>query len=240
MIPQIQSTRNYNEFKFANFNRDVVDVTVKKLKNEYEKEDNFRYFPIIVDVDMKIIDGQHRFVACRDLGLPIYYIKKNKSVEPTDVRTVNKAGKKHTVQDIFEMECKIQNPEALKIKQLGEELEGKFQLSALLSLVFDTSSGGQVRDKLESGNYCVNNYENSKRLGLLLLQLTENTHVSVTIYNSINAVANKNNIKKSKLVLELIERGLVVNSLMSKTVIVNRIVETYNFKRISKNRLLIP
>lgn len=38
------------------------------------------YVPIIVTKDFYIIDGQHRFVACQELGLPIYYV-----VVPDDV-----------------------------------------------------------------------------------------------------------------------------------------------------------
>lgn len=32
------------------------------------------YSPIIVSEDFRIIDGQHRFEACKELGFPIYFL----------------------------------------------------------------------------------------------------------------------------------------------------------------------
>lgn len=39
------------------------------------------YLPIIVNKDYCIIDGQHRFMACRMLNLPIYYVRMDEQIE---------------------------------------------------------------------------------------------------------------------------------------------------------------
>ena len=69
---EIQKTTDYKLFKKLDGNRDV------KKKNALVKSiqdfDLTMYSPIIVSEDFRIIDGQHRFAACRELGLPIYFI----------------------------------------------------------------------------------------------------------------------------------------------------------------------
>lgn len=69
---EIQKTTDYKLFKKLDGNRDVkkTNALVKSIR----EFDLTMYSPIIVSVDFRIIDGQHRFAACRELGLPIYYI----------------------------------------------------------------------------------------------------------------------------------------------------------------------
>ena len=56
-------------------------------------------YPIMVDADMRIIDGQHRFYACKELGLPIYYVVKN-DVDPEQAMiTLNQTSKKWEMMD---------------------------------------------------------------------------------------------------------------------------------------------
>lgn len=69
---EIQKTTDYKLFKKLDGNRDVkrTNALVKSIL----EFDLTMYSPIIVSEDFRIIDGQHRFAACRELGLPIYYI----------------------------------------------------------------------------------------------------------------------------------------------------------------------
>lgn len=48
---------------------------IKKLVDYMARRNLLEYYPIIVDHDMVVYDGQRRLVAAQKLGLPIYYIK---------------------------------------------------------------------------------------------------------------------------------------------------------------------
>jgi len=240
VIPEIKKESDYEKFHFASFNRSLVRATINKLKSEFKKENNFMYFPIIVDKDMAIIDGQHRFTVSKELNLPIYYMVKDKRVMPSDIRTVNKAGTKHSLRDIFEMECLVESPEALKIKSLGEELGDHFDLGSLLSLCLDVANGGQIRDRLENGKYRLIDYKKSKDIGFAILKLTNSNRVNTTIYNAIRAIAKINNLSMIDLLSDITNKGLVINSKMSKTIIVNKITETYNFRKYHSNKIKTP
>ena len=69
----IKETTNYSIFKLSPFNRPVDKRHVGKIKASMQEE----YIPtaILVNSDFEIIDGQHRFTAASELGLPIFYTK---------------------------------------------------------------------------------------------------------------------------------------------------------------------
>jgi hypothetical protein len=66
-------TTNYNLFKFAKQNRVLVPAKVKSIEDSINKIGFVSSKSILVNPEFLIIDGQHRFQACVNLGLPIYY-----------------------------------------------------------------------------------------------------------------------------------------------------------------------
>lgn len=79
-------TTNYNQFKFRKDNRDIVLGYIERLKASINKIGYDLSKPITVNESMVILDGQHRFHACKDLGLPIIYsIRPANGVSDADV-----------------------------------------------------------------------------------------------------------------------------------------------------------
>ena len=74
-------TMDYSLFKFFESNREVRPSKIKDLK---ESITAFGYLPnslILVDTNFFIIDGQHRFLACLALKLPIKYAISSDTVD---------------------------------------------------------------------------------------------------------------------------------------------------------------
>lgn len=70
----IQVTRDYDQFQLMEANREQSRGHVEAVKAAFEEVGNLtRVQPILVNDRMEIIDGQHRFTACKELGEPIYY-----------------------------------------------------------------------------------------------------------------------------------------------------------------------
>ena len=65
-------TTDYGKFKFLDFNRTMGSN--KMLSKSIELVDMTAYVPIVVTPDFYIIDGQNRFSACKEKGLPITYV----------------------------------------------------------------------------------------------------------------------------------------------------------------------
>lgn len=72
MIPEIKCTIDYSLFKFWDINRRISKKN--NLSKSINDLDLTMFVPIIVDSKHRIIDGQHRFMACMELNKPIYYV----------------------------------------------------------------------------------------------------------------------------------------------------------------------
>lgn len=89
----IQETTNYSRFNLMDANRNVLESHKDSIKASIEEHGNFTEFvPIMVNERMEIIDGQHRFVALKELGLPIYYVM-TKGTGVKEARNMNKLNK---------------------------------------------------------------------------------------------------------------------------------------------------
>jgi hypothetical protein len=64
-------TEDYSTFKMLPYNRNIDHE--KRLISSVDKI-GLVPIPIIVNERMEIVDGQHRFTACKTMGLPVYYI----------------------------------------------------------------------------------------------------------------------------------------------------------------------
>ena len=75
IINQVFQTLDYDIFKIITGNRPLNNRNYTKIINSMKQQQLL--IPIIVNEKMEIIDGQHRFKACKELGLPVYYIIVN-------------------------------------------------------------------------------------------------------------------------------------------------------------------
>ena len=70
----ILKTQEYAKFKNLKGNRKVDPKHVNRLINSMENNGNLtQVFPVIVNDQFEIIDGQHRLEACKQLGFPVFY-----------------------------------------------------------------------------------------------------------------------------------------------------------------------
>jgi hypothetical protein len=70
---KVKKTYDYEMFSFFERNRRISEKKLKELVKSIQEIDLTEYLPIIVTDYLEIIDGQHRFEACKKLGLPVYY-----------------------------------------------------------------------------------------------------------------------------------------------------------------------
>lgn len=73
----IRRTNNYEMFNTLAFNRDISERHVKNLAESINRHNWLELFPIIVDGDYNVLDGQHRLKAAEMLDEPIYYVTFN-------------------------------------------------------------------------------------------------------------------------------------------------------------------
>ncbi len=89
----IQSSVNYRQFTFDKRNRPINPEHLERLYDAVSEKNFLQEFPILVDRNMVVIDGQHRLRVAEALGVPIYYLVSDRiSIDdvPATVQVVGK------------------------------------------------------------------------------------------------------------------------------------------------------
>lgn len=85
----VQSTQDYDQFSFFNANRETNRGHVEAIKRAFEEKGNFTSKqPILVNESYQIIDGQHRFIACKEMNVPIHFTMQP-GLTVSDARSMN-------------------------------------------------------------------------------------------------------------------------------------------------------
>ena len=116
----IKMTSDYDKFKFREDNRATINQShVNRLADSIKARNLLELRPISVNSDMEVIDGQHRLLAAKMLGVPVYY-NQNHELTPSDIIIMNVA-QAWGQGDYLNYYCKNHYPEYIKLKNfMGE------------------------------------------------------------------------------------------------------------------------
>jgi hypothetical protein len=129
---EILKTSNYKLFNFSTLNR--VPKHYSKILESIKKNDLTKFNPILVtllDDKMLIVDGQNRFLACKSLGKPIYFIL-TENVNIYDAPQLNSASKNWSVIDYVNYYAKIGNDNYRILLDISEKYD--ISLSTLIRI----------------------------------------------------------------------------------------------------------
>lgn len=151
----IFESTDYDIFGFLKENRDIKRSSVEYWKKQIGEEGKDLDIPFIVDEKFNIYDGQNRFMARMELGLPIYfYITKN--IKPEHISDIQK-GNKWRIVDYLKHFIAKGKKEYAKYKELFEKFNTKMNKwinhNELRMIVMGHSSfsGKAIKDPFEEG-----------------------------------------------------------------------------------------
>lgn len=101
-IPIIERTFNYDKFNGLLGNRDLKKRALKRVGNEFESVGHFDpAFPIVVDEQFNVLDGQHRLHVAKEKGWPVFFVV-SKSVARSMVPGLNSSSTPWGIEDYLE------------------------------------------------------------------------------------------------------------------------------------------
>lgn len=106
----ILQTTNYGQFRCDRANRPVDMDRVYKLCEAIAKKNLLRLFPIVVNPEFVVIDGQHRLKAAELLETPIFYIV-SKQMQMEDAAAVVRHTAGWSIDDWLHHWCERGNPQ---------------------------------------------------------------------------------------------------------------------------------
>lgn len=145
---KVRCTKNYKQFKFVEGNRDIDHVN--KIIKSIQIVGLFVQ-PILVNQRMEIIDGQHRFSACKELELPIYYIVQD-DVGLEEVKALNMASKNWSTKDFIKSYATGNHQvDYVYLQQLMKAYP--WATVKILVCAFQWQTGGGVYGKVKDGEF---------------------------------------------------------------------------------------
>ena len=145
----IYTTNNYEKFNFLEENREVKKRRVKKIKDSID-DVGYVLQPVLVNEKMEIIDGQGRFNACIELGLPILYmVEEGRGVK--ECRRLNLGQENWATWDWINSYADSGNVEYQRFRTFVNN--SQLPLNYLVPLPFNClTSCGSVRKAIKEGN----------------------------------------------------------------------------------------
>lgn len=165
---EVLKTSNYQTFTFMKGNRNVNQMNLRRIVESMKTRCLFS--PILVNDNMEIVDGQHRFLAQRELKLPIYYINVGGySVE--EVRILNSNATNWKKLDYLDGYVQMGLTPYVQFKSLMTDFPD-FGIKALLSIVSVNTHSHSMK-WFESGTMVIKDFAYSKIVAQKLMDFKE-------------------------------------------------------------------
>lgn len=163
-IGNIYETKNYDKFVIYNWNRDISKSTLNKIHKSVI-ENGWRIEPIIVNEELGIIDGQHRFTYAREHDLPVYYITI-KGLTKDDCQMMNAIRTNWQQTDYIKFYA-IQGNSNYSNLMILDSTYTEFNLGIILYAVRNKIAGGGSTKAILDGNFICTNEDFSNAVEVL-------------------------------------------------------------------------
>ncbi len=152
----IRTTTDYSIFKSLEGNRPVNLLHAKRIENSMREKCVFTV--IIVNENYEIVDGQHRFNALKNLGLPVnYVVQSGYGIE--DVQKLNQNSKTWKSKDFIEGYCLVGNINYMILKDFVNKYGfGIAESITMLQSKPANTDNNKTRD-LYNGKFQVTSYD---------------------------------------------------------------------------------
>lgn len=152
-------TNNYEMFKLRDDNRGKLDRPhIQRLKESITARNLLELRPIEVNDKMEVLDGQHRLMAAKELGVTIYY-KIQRDLSQHDIIIMN-VTKNWTITDYLNFYVKNQYDEYIKLKRFLDNSN----LSLKLGLTLTVGRGRDMFKNFREGKYTFHDEEIGKEI----------------------------------------------------------------------------
>ena len=115
----VMKSSNYDMFKIMEGNREINSTNLNQIILSMKEKQ--LVIPIIVNEKFEIIDGQHRFSACKYLNLPVYFIISNGYDIEDVIRANVNGGRKWFDGDYLNKYCLLKDERYLEIKKITKD-----------------------------------------------------------------------------------------------------------------------
>ncbi len=159
-------TTDYGKFGWIAGNRLLEERKIKKIcQSNHAGINLFPYVPILVTKKFKVVDGQHRLMCAKSLGVPIYYMIVD-DYTVSQIARINANTTSWKVKDYLNCWINLERQDYIELEKFMKEYSFPVSTAAdLLSLedIKDGSNRG-VMDDFRDGSFKIANYDNALKV----------------------------------------------------------------------------
>jgi len=223
----IRSTTNYDMFHLEQANRKVDPKHVSELVEAIREKNLLREYPIVVDVDYNVIDGQHRLCAARILGIPIFFIV-SATATVADVSFITNRVDHWDINDYLYFWCMKGHEDYLKLR----EFHNTYPFLSISICRYLLCGGKKDHTEFVAGRFKVRRLDLAEKTAQAVIDLRRFTdlHKSFQFVNAVSALVShpEYNHKRMLCKLEYLSQKLVKR--VDTRAYLETLSEIYNYK----------
>jgi hypothetical protein len=235
---QVHTTKDYSLFKTLNGNRDVNYLHLSRLKDSMKE--NYLTTIIMVNENFEIIDGQHRFIICQELKLPInYIISKNYGLK--EVQVLNANMKNWQTTDYVDGYCDLGYKDYIIYRDFVNQYKFQHQIAVLL-LSNEFVSGTQKENpqtRFKEGRFKVKDLYNAKNMAekIMMIEPYYKGYLRRSFIIALVAMFKNENFEFTEFLAKLKQQPTTLQDCTNTTQYKVLIEEIYNYRRREKVNL---
>ena len=242
---QVHSTSDYTRFRTLVGNRKPNELHVKRLTNSFEKR--YLFSPILVNEKWQIIDGQHRYLAAKELGLPINYIVVD-GYGLNEVQILNTNSANWKKEDYLKAYCDLGISSYLQMKQFMNDYPD-FGIAVSEQLLTNRVGGSNNTGHVDKRRGRLKNFEEGRLIIPNLVQSYDNAEKVLMFkpyYDGFNrsvfvaaliGIFQNENYSHAEMISKLANQPTSLTHCTNVTQYKLIIEEIYNFRRRDKVNL---
>ena len=230
---QVHTTTDYFLFKPIDGNRELNMLHFNRLKKSIEE--NYLFTVIIVNEKKEIIDGQHRYQCCKELGLPINYIVCE-GYGLNEVHVLNQNSKTWNADDYLDGYCKLGYSHYIEYAKFKAKFG--FGHNQCMLLLGGNDSGHDIKE-FYNGKFKVKDYNKAleKASKITMIGKYYEGYTRATFVRAMNKIITKPNFDFTQFLQKLKIQPTALQDCNSIEQYIILIEEIYNYKSREKTNL---
>lgn len=228
-------SNSYDDFSLIKINRPIDWKRIDKIAAEIEAGNNYLpFYPIVVNSQLEIIDGQHRFLSAKKTYELFYYIISEK-MDMKDAANAVSLTKAWNLESRLHFYCEMGLPDYLVVKEFREKhpwIPTTFSISVC-------SSNGYTPRTFNNGHYKADRKEFAEKVASIAEDFSE-YFTGYKTWHFLNALmnlaSNPNYNHKRMMQKMLTQRSRLVRCATVEKYL-EVMAEIYNFRVSPENRI---
>jgi len=146
----VYRTKNYQQFKIIQSNRELVPSHVEQLKESMKQKG--QYTPIIVKRNGELVEGQHRLQAAKELGMSVLYLVRDLDI--SDISEMNSKSRNWKNIDYLRHWAKRGYPNYMRLMEIAEE-NADLNIEVSNYIIIFGNDGAKSLDNFKHGKFAL-------------------------------------------------------------------------------------